>query len=199
MDDAELGEIGYLQLFAVFQRHFPQLSDDACHRNADAIMRALAKVESDLAVYDPATERAKLDHVRSLLQEVEIALDELHPRVHEAARLSAVQALIAGDASAQRLLHGLASSVRMLRPHIEAARIQAAAGVKLRADLHWEAASVVHACRQLWRLHTGNEGPRHLNPASPFGAFLQDVFEATGITASPRAAVNAWRRAQGPG
>ena len=52
---------------------------------------------------------------------------------------------------------------------------------------------LVENARSVWRLSTGSDAPeKSLNPASPFGKFLYELFEAYQIEGDPRSAFRAW-------
>lgn len=59
--------------------------------------------------------------------------------------------------------------------------------------INFKGIQLVNSARDVWRLSTGNEAPsKALNPASRFGKFLCDLFEAFEIEGDPRAAFRAW-------
>ena len=55
--------------------------------------------------------------------------------------------------------------------------------------------ALVDAARFIWQLATDTDAPaKDLNPASPFGEFLADVFEVCELSGDPRSAFRAWAR-----
>ena len=63
--------------------------------------------------------------------------------------------------------------------------------------INFKGIQLVNSARDVWRLSTGNEAPsKALNPASRFGKFLCDLFEAFEIEGDPRAAFRAWADTQ---
>lgn len=63
--------------------------------------------------------------------------------------------------------------------------------------INFKGIQLVNSARDVWRLSTGNEAPsKALNPASRFGKFLCDLFEAFEIEGDPRAAFRAWAATQ---
>ena len=58
----------------------------------------------------------------------------------------------------------------------------------------WQAVCVVDSCRDIWHRRTGSEAPINVNPLSPFGRFVEDVFIGLGVTDSePRSALLSWK------
>jgi hypothetical protein len=197
-DDNKMSMQAYDSLLALLKKQFPNVSDDNIHYEVDRIYRAFAECESPLEVYDPDAEKAKIEKVNWLLRELEISIDELHPSVFEAIRISTVQMMIKGDSSALDCWNNVQKSPSKLQPHLAAGLSQAEQGVKVRADLNWEAVSVTDACRTIWLRCTGNNPPKTLNPTSPFASFLCDVFELTGVQSDVRSSMNGWRRVTQP-
>jgi hypothetical protein len=63
--------------------------------------------------------------------------------------------------------------------------------------INFRGIQLVNSARDVWRLSTGKDAPsRALNPASRFGKFLCDLFEAFEIEGDPRAAFRAWAATQ---
>lgn len=59
--------------------------------------------------------------------------------------------------------------------------------------INFRGIQLVNSARDVWRLSTAKEAPaRSLNPASRFGKFLCDLFDAFEIEGDPRAAFRAW-------
>ncbi|MEE8456358.1 MAG: hypothetical protein V3R90_16695, partial [Limibaculum sp.] len=58
----------------------------------------------------------------------------------------------------------------------------------------WQAVCVVDSCRDIWHRRTGSEAPINVNPISPFGRFVEDVFIGIGLTdTDPRSALLSWK------
>ncbi|MFC5737727.1 hypothetical protein [Sinirhodobacter huangdaonensis] len=63
--------------------------------------------------------------------------------------------------------------------------------------INFSGIQLVKSAREVWRFATGNDAPnKALNPASRFGKFLCDLFEAFEIGGDPRAAFRAWAATQ---
>lgn len=61
--------------------------------------------------------------------------------------------------------------------------------------INWEAVNLVDAARDCWNLEFSKQPPsRALNPASKFGAFLEDLFIALDVKGNPKAAFRAWAK-----
>ena len=99
--------------------------------------------------------------------------------------ISPYQALIAAFD-----LHGL------LVPSIRAAKSAVPTGGHRSGKIKWDAVAAIDACRTSWWRCTGKEAPVSLNPASPFGRFVKDIFETMGIKGNPRSAMQSWRKVQ---
>lgn len=61
---------------------------------------------------------------------------------------------------------------------------------------NWRAVCVVDACRAIWHRRTGDKAPINVNPTSPFGKFVEDIFIGFGLEDDPRSAMQAWREVQ---
>lgn len=55
------------------------------------------------------------------------------------------------------------------------------------------AISIASTCREIWLRRIGRAAPTHLNPASQFGQFLQDMLDHNEL-GDARSAMNAWRK-----
>lgn len=186
----------FARLVQVIVQHLGDWGERANDAQADALWRSCSETESDLEVWNPATELQKIDRLRRLLGELHIAIDELHPKVYEGIRLSAVQELIGGKADAHELLGLLHDPIKTLSAALVSGDVTAKRGTAVRSDFNWEAVSVMNECRRAWELRKGKRAPRALNPASPFGSFIADVFDVMRIDVDPQSAMNAWRRVQ---
>ena len=84
----------------------------------------------------------------------------------------------------------------LLAPSIRAAKSAVPAGRHRSGKIKWDAVAAIGACRTSWWRCTGKDAPVSLNPASPFGRFVKDIFDAMDIDGKPRSAMDAWRRVQ---
>jgi hypothetical protein len=84
----------------------------------------------------------------------------------------------------------------LLAPSLREAKKLVRAGYQ--GKTNWEAANAINGCRLSWRRCTGDEAPggSDLDLASPFGEFVQDIFDALEIDGKPRSAMQAWNRVQ---
>ncbi len=174
--------------------HLGDWGDRANNAQVDALCRACAPCESKLEVWSPEEERARIVRVLNLLNELRSVIDELHPKVFDGIRRQAVNELINGNYRAHTLLGFIDDADCILRPSLEAGIETASRGRQVRADFSWEAVSLLNECQIAWERRKKKSAPRSLNPASPFGRFVADVFECLGIGADPQSAMNAWRR-----
>ncbi len=98
---------------------------------------------------------------------------------------------------ALRALEGNISTIRdaikSTKRHIE----KASRAQKGTPRINFKGIQLVNSARNVWHLSTGKEAPsKALNPASRFGKFLCDLFEAFEIEGDPRAAFRAWAATQ---
>jgi len=84
----------------------------------------------------------------------------------------------------------------LLAPSIQATKSALVKGEHA-GKTSWLPVLVIEVCRFAWLYCTGGASPPNsLNPASPFGRFVEDIFDATGVDGDPRSAMNAWLRVQ---
>jgi hypothetical protein len=114
---------------------------------------------------------------------------------------SKVAAFAANEGNvARRTLLGMKPIIPVIRGAISGCRAEVQTSRKARRSvtkINLREIQVVHAARIVWKMATGKEAPpRRLNPASAFGLFLAEVFDACGVAGSPRAAFQAWAKEQ---
>lgn len=84
-------------------------------------------------------------------------------------------------------------AVRLTKRHIESS-LQSRKGTK---RINLEGVQLVGSARDVWKLSTGRDAPlKALNPASSFGRFLYDLFDAFEVEGDARAAFRAWAKMQ---
>ncbi|ESQ76908.1 hypothetical protein [Asticcacaulis sp. YBE204] len=81
------------------------------------------------------------------------------------------------------------TAIRLTKRDIE----QSKSSVKGISRINLDGVQLVNSARDVWKLSTGKTAPaRGLNPASPFGKFLYDLFEAFEIPGDAKSAFTAW-------
>lgn len=117
---------------------------------------------------------------------------------HEAGRISAecrlysehsgrkaTDALIALEDSASAIRDAIQSTKRYIE--------QSPLSKKGTERINFMGIQLVNSAREVWRLSTGRDAPaKALNPASKFGRFLCDLFDAFEVEGDPRAAFRTW-------
>lgn len=83
---------------------------------------------------------------------------------------------------------------QLLRSGIKAARNELPFGTP-KGQTKWQSVLLIDACRLTWHRRTRRSAPKSINPASPFGVFAQDIFDAFEM-GSARAAIDSWARVQ---
>lgn len=97
-------------------------------------------------------------------------------------------------------LQALEDNIQTIRDAIQSTKRHIEGSSRARKGtgrINFRGIQLVDSARNVWRLSTGNEAPsKALNPASRFGNFLCDLFEAFEIEGDPRAAFRAWAATQ---
>lgn len=153
-----------------------------------------------------STDRRHLDDFSQALQTIATIGDRLSPGASEHLRNCFVKHYMPKDASglpefyeniaALEWLEQLQERMKPVIPIVEAEIAKAPP----EGQTNWDGVAVIDACRICWLRNTGEDAPaRGLNLASPFGNFVQDVFEAwDDLEVTPAAAFKAWARQQVP-
>lgn len=158
-------------------------------RNLDEFWRALRTIATiDDRLSPGASESLRGCFVRNYLPE---GINELPEGQDKVAALSEFQDKVAALSWLERL-HEL------MKPVIPLVEAEIARG-PAEGQTNWDGMAVIDACRTCWLRNTGNEAPaRGLNLASPFGKFVQDIFEALEMNVTAGAAFKAWTRQKVP-
>ncbi|MBB3900100.1 hypothetical protein [Roseococcus suduntuyensis] len=183
-------------LEAVIAEHLPAARDGAPSDADEALLLRLAIVGNGrFKVMDKAKELARLADVHLAATALRNALDSLDLN----ARHALTQAAMAVPSRALRqprragggfTFADVLDLPEVLRHAAPAARevIQAASEA---GGTKWRAVSLLMATRELWARRQPKPPPRHPNPATRFGRFAQDVFDAAGLDAKPKHAAAA--------
>lgn len=102
--------------------------------------------------------------------------------------------------NAAAALQALEDNIAAIRDAIKSTKRQIENSSRSRIGtgrINFKGIQLVNSARDVWRLSTGKDAPnKALNPASKFGKFLSDLFDAYEIGGDPRAAFRAWSAMQ---
>lgn len=188
---------------AVLMRHFGLTADQA-------ELEAEWLVHSSFSNPPPFVwkqeDRRHLDEFWRALRTIATIDERLSPGASEGLRNCFVRHYLPKDVTeipeyeknfeALRWLDKLHERMRPVIPLVEAEIAKAPP----EGQTKWDGVAVIGACRGCWWRNTGEEAPaRGLNLASPFGNFVQDVFEVwDDLDVTAAAAFKAWARQQVP-
>lgn len=178
-------------LEAVIAEHLAPARNGAPSDTDEALLLRLAIMGNGrFKVMDKSGELARLAEVHRAATALLLTLDALDLEAR-AALIEAARA-VPPDALRQPRRHGqrftfadILDLPKVLRHAAPAARaaIQAADEA---GRTNWRAVSLLLAARELWSRRQPKPPPRHPNPATRFGRFAQDVFDAAGLDAKPK-------------
>ncbi len=200
------------KLATVIRKHLPldeQLPDLF---EAPEIIQTFYSEDGFHDVWDAEKEEVKLRELRKAARHLVSVERSLHPTIRDQMGLASKWVITAKDF---RILERLPVTImgrlpldelpdlftifavlpEMLERSIEAGKRVIRHG-RPSGRTNWLAIDLIVSCRSIWRRRTGNEAPKSLNPASPFGKFAIDVFDVIGMKGRPRSAMDAWRNVQ---
>lgn len=89
----------------------------------------------------------------------------------------------------ERDIAKIRGAIKATKRHIETSRQARKATDRINVT----GVQMVACARSVWKMQTGSDAPaKGLNPATPFGRFLADMFAAFELDGDPRAAFRAW-------
>ncbi len=202
-EDIDVSDAMVQSLAAVIGEHLPhhgQLDSDIME--AEGFMLIFSSPTGYYDAWDAAKEESKLDDLKRATQDLVGIYKSLHPsvecQVHLASHyITSVKNFRSSDGLPD-LLTIFAVLPEMVERCVEAGKDEIQRGESV-GRTNWLAVSVIDNCRAVWLRRTGDEAPKGLNPASPFGKFVRDVFKVIGMKGDPRSAMDAWNRVQSKG
>ena len=200
------------KLATVIRKHLPldeQLPDPF---EVPEIIQTFQSEDGFYDVWDAEREEAKLRELRKAARHLVSVERSLHPTVRDQIGLASKWVITAKDSHIRDRLPVSVLGYRsrdplpdlftifavlpeMLERSIKAGKRVIRHGRPL-GRTNWLAIDLIVSCRSIWRQRKGNEAPKSLDPASPFGKFAKDVFDVIGMKGKPRSAMDAWRKVQ---
>ena len=156
-------------------------------------------------VWNVEKEEAKLDDLRRTARDLVDVYKSMHPLIRERMGIATeFLKTVKGYSDVRTLTDGNLPglwSIFDLLPEMLEIGIRVGKDEIRRGDpsgrYNWQAINLINWCRKIWSVRTGVNAPKSLNPASPFGKFVEDVFDASGVDANPQAAMAAWKQVDG--
>ncbi len=175
----------WVDLVDVFIEHFPTSTIDPALHEAMSIFNKFHCDKLSEFKWDPNKEIEKLEKLKDAIDEVCNLHASLKRRVREALNNEYVK------------LDYLISDLQQGAPSvITSASIEAESG-KTYGKNNMNYIALIEAIRSVWASIKGKPAPKSWNPATPFGRFASDVFDALDALDAPMepsSAMKAWRR-----
>lgn len=185
----------------VLDAHLGPAPDDEQSKDAEFVMMALWLPAGGLGALNPSQEIAKLQKIRKLASELANEWNQINYQTRSLMEMLSKSVYAAKNQNSSfrsanplnldilSVLDAvLAETLPAAQSHIDCSPVSGRRNLQSLRTI-----GLIERLRTVWGERQGHAAPRSMNETGRFADYIRACFDALEITASPRAAVDAWR------